>query len=213
MITDRINQNLEALFNPENDRIFKVLISDNGGTIPLVIDKPTDIDIGAIGSQIEYLRQLSICSLKQMYINQATSDFLKFILNNFFDSLRLTDETDVQWVNRTIATVFAHKVSRATIIYAMRPFSSIEPEIVNVIQDSAYADFSYADVYISDTTEFDGETVHVFPAIAEDYQSAYFTIKIILYDTQLSDIFTVQDVLDKIIAAGISVILQINSSI
>jgi hypothetical protein len=213
MITERINQNLSALFDKNNDRVYKVLISDSDGTIPATIAKPTDIDIGAIASQIEYLRRLSINTAEQMYLDQASSSFLKFILNNYFDSLRISNESDADWISRVIATIFSHKVSRATIIYAMRPFSSQEPEITNVITQSAFADFSYADVYVSDEVDFEGETVYVLSAVAENYESAFFTLKVILYDTDLSDIYTIQDILDSIIASGISVIIQINYTI
>lgn len=212
MITERINNNLSALFNTDKNS-YKVLISDKNGNIPETIIIPTDIDIGTIASQIEYLRLLSINLLKQMYIDQAEFDFLTFILNNYFDSLQLQDETDTEWITRTIATVFSHKVSRATIIYAMRPFSSREPEIINIIQDSAYADFSYADVYIRDEYILGTEKIFILPAIAEDDESAFFTIKIILYDTEITEIFTIQDILDKIIASGMSVIIQINYTI
>jgi hypothetical protein len=211
MITDRINNNLSALFDSEN-QIYKVLISDSDGTIPETINKPSDIDIGMIASQKEYLRRLALYLVRQMYLDQAETVILEYILNNFFDSLRLTDETDQQWINRVLATVFNHKVSRATIIFALRPFSSQEPEITNVIEDAAFADFSYADVYVRDTVEFEGGTVYVLPAVAEDFESAFYTIRITLYDTPLSEVFTVRDILDKVIAAGITVQFFIKQS-
>lgn len=209
MITDRINNNLGTIFNTETDPIYKSLICDRDGNIPDTINNPTDIDIGAIASQIEYLRRLSIDLLKQIYINHASSEFLKYQLNEFFDSLRLEDETDVEWVQRTIAIVFQQKVSRATIIVALRPYSTQEPEISSVIRDSAYADFSYADVYVGDTVVSGSKTIHVLPAIAESAESSYYTIKITLYNTPSSDLYTVVDILDRIIAAGITYILEI----
>lgn len=150
-IVDRINNNLETLFDPENDQIYKSLICDKDGEIPSTITKPTDIDIGAIASEIEYFRLLSIDLIKQLYINQASGKFLKYQLEEYFASLRLEDETDVEWVQRTIANVFQQKVSRASIIFSLRPYSSQEPEITNVIQESAFADFSFADAYDSAT--------------------------------------------------------------
>lgn len=209
MITDRINNNLSALFDVNDDPLYKALISDKNGTIPATITKPTDIDIGVIASQIEYLRQLSINLVKQMYIDQAQTDFLEFVLNNYFSSLKLQDETDAQWVQRTIATVFNQKVSRAAIIFLLRPFSSQEPEITDVSLENALADFSYADIYESGETELDGKTIYYFTAVAESFESAFFTIKIILYDTPSTEIVTVQDIIHKITAAGITTILQI----
>jgi len=149
-ITDRINSNLQTVYNIEDPK-YKALICDKDGTNPDTITKPTDIDLGVITSQIEFLRRLSIDLLKQIYIDQASGEFLKFQLNEFFDSLRLEDETDTEWVQRTIATVLGQKVSRASIIYALRPYSSQEPEITTTLQESAFADFSFADAYTTET--------------------------------------------------------------
>ncbi len=164
---------------------------------------PTDFQIGAIASQIEYLRKLSIDLIKQIFIDQAAYEFLKYQLNNFFNSLQAEGETNKAWVSRTIALVLQTKVSRASIIYALRPYSSQEPEINFVYNESAYADFCYADIYIDDPDQL------VLPAIAEEYDSQYFTIKITLYDTDTSDITTVYEILAIMIAAGISYILEV----
>jgi hypothetical protein len=59
----------------------------------------------------------------------------------------------------------------------------------------------------------DGTIVVWVPAIAENYDSSYFSIQITLYDTDAEDIWTVQDILSKIIAAGISYILIIESTV
>lgn len=212
-IVDRINNNLNTLYDVNND-IYKSLICDKDGTIPETITIPTDIDIGAIASQIEYLRLLSIFLIRQLFLDEATGEFLKYQLNEFFDSLQLEDETDVEWVQRTIATVFQPKVSRASIIYALRPYSSQEPEIVNVFQESAFADFCFSDVYNSGMLTMPDGTVVVFvPAISGDYENAFFTIKVILYDATTDDLYTVKNILDKIIAAGISYIIEIRFNV
>jgi hypothetical protein len=212
-IQDRVNNNLRVLFDVNDDPIYKSFICDKDGENPDTITKPTDIDIGIITSQIEYLRRLSIELLKQLYIDQASGEFLKYQLEEFFNSLRATDESDAEWVTRTIANVFNQKVSRAAIIVAMRPFSTEEPDVSVVVSDeSAFADFSYADVYVKDTVDVGGENVYVLPAIAEDFDSSFYTFKVELWDTETSDLFTVTDILNTIRAAGISYILQINFS-
>lgn len=209
-IVDRINNNLRTLYDVDNDPIYKSLICDKDGTIPGTITKPTDIDIGVIASEIEYLRLLSIDLIDQIYIDEATGEFLKYQLEDFFSSLRLEDETDVEWVQRTIATVLQQKLSRASIIYSLRPYSTQEPEITNVIQDSAFADYSFADVTNSGSyTMDDGTLVFWVPAIAENFQSSFYTIKITLYNTTSDDIWTVQNIIQKMLAAGISYILVI----
>jgi len=208
-ITDRTNSNLRTLYNIE-DPIYKSLICDEDGDNPTTITLPTDITLGAITSQIEYLRRLSIDLINQMYIDEATGEFLKYQLEEFFSSFQLEDETDSEWVQRTIATVFQPKVSRASIIYSLRPYSSLEPEITNIIQESAFADFCFADVTSAGSYTMDDGTLVIWvPAIAENYQSSFYTIKITLYDTSLDDIWTVQNILRKVLAAGISYTLVI----
>jgi hypothetical protein len=208
-ITDRINDNFSALFNTVTDVIFKALINNSDGSIPGTISKPTDIDIGVIGSQIEYLRQLSITLLKQMYIDQQDTEFLEYTLNNFFDNIQLKNETEVQWVQRVIDSVFSQKVSRAGIIFLMRPYSSQEPEVTNIIVDNAFADHSYCDIYTSGSTTLDGTNIPYLAAIADTSNGAFFTIKVTIYDTLFSEIYTVQEILNNIVAAGIDVILQV----
>lgn len=210
MITDRVNNNLDALFNIDDDRIYRSLVCDKDGTIPATITMPTDIDIGAFASMVEYLRRLSIDLVKQIFIDEASAEFLEYQLEEFFSSLRLEDETDFDWVQRTIAAIFQHKVSRASIIYLLRPYSTQEPIISSTVAECAFADFSYADVYVSDKVLVGTTYVFVLPAVTENYATSFFTIKITLYDTAASDIYTVQGIIDSIIAAGISYVLQIN---
>lgn len=208
-IQDRVNNNLSALFDVDDDPIYKAFICDKDGTNPSTVTTPTDIDIGVITSQIEYLRRLSVGLAKQIFIDQADHTFLKFVLEEFFDSLQLENETDAEWVQRTIDIVFNQKLSRAAIIFAMRPFSDAEPVITTTGLESAYADFSYADIYVKDEYVLGSETIFILPAITEDYQSGVFAFKLILTNTSASDIYTVLDLLDKIVAAGILVVLQI----
>jgi len=212
MIQDRINNNLQALYNVHDDPVYKALICDENGVNPTLVSLPTDIDIGMIASQIEYLRRLSIDLMKQIFIDQSSQEFLIYQLEDFFSSLRLGSESDAEWVARTISIVMQPKVSNAAIIFALRPYSSIEPVIENVETFSAFADFSFADVYAREDVIFGTETIYVFPAIAEDYDSSFFTIKITLWDTTSIEIILVQNLIKSIVAAGITVILQINYS-
>jgi hypothetical protein len=209
-IPERINNNLSVLYNIE-DEIYKALISDVDGTNPETITKPTDIDIGVIASQIEWLRRLSIDLLKQLYANHASGEFLKYILEDFFNSLKLEGETDEEWLERVTAIIFSPKVSTASIIYALRPYSSIEPEVYNIASESAFADFSFADITYSGSYIMDDGTIVIYvPAIAETFSSSYFKIKIVLYDTIDSNVVTVINIINRIIPAGIEYILQIN---
>jgi len=145
-MTDRVNNNLKALFDTDNPQ-YQALVCNKNGTIPAVVTSPADIEIGVLASNLEWLRLVSLALLDQLYLDKASGAFLKYQLNEFFGSLRLEDETDAEWVQRTIATVFQPKVSRAAIIYALRPFSTAEPRIESGADYSGFADFSYCDAY------------------------------------------------------------------
>lgn len=209
MIADRINNNLSALFNTEDDDIYKALIVDSDGTIPSTISKPTDIDIGVIGAEIEYLRLLGKTLLKQIYLDQAGTDFLEYTLNNYFDSLRLVNESDSEWLTRVTSFVLSQKISRASVIYLLRPYSALEPVVSTDIVDHAFADFSYCDIYSSGSTTLNGDTVFYRAAIVEGADAAIFTYKVTLYNTLYNEIMSVIEMLNKIKAAGITVILEI----
>jgi len=208
-ITIRINDALRAIYEVDNDPIYKAVICDNTGVPASTITKPTDFNIGAIANNIEYLRRFSQDIVKQLYIDQASGEFLKYELETFFKSLRLQNETESEWIARTIALVFQPRISKASIIYALRPYSSLEPEIVNGGGDSMFADVSFADRYTKYTTTFEGDIFVVYPAYAQTDSSSYYSIVIVLYDTLSSDLYTVSDIINKYIAAGISFKIEI----
>lgn len=209
MITDRINNNLSAIFDIENDDIFKALINNIDGTIPGTVDKPTDFDIGVIASQIEYLRQLSITLLKQLNASEADTEFLEYTLETFFESFRLLNETDADWLNRTIDIIFSQKVSDTAIIYALTNYSSETPVITTDISDTGFADFSYCDIYQSGNYVLNGETIYFLSAIAEGFDATFFTFKVTLHNTAGAEVQICVNILNKLHAAGISWILEI----
>lgn len=202
-VMDLINNNLKTLFNI-NDDVYKSLICDAEGTIPETITIPTDIDIGVMASMVEYLRLLSIDLVSQIYLNQADGELLEYQLEDFFNSLRAEGESDTEWIARTISQIFSHKVSNATIIYAMRPYSSQEPIITLGTTGLMFADVSFADRYRRYDTEWNGMNFSVFPSYAKSDGSTLFSIIITLYDTQLKDLHTIVGLLNKYIAAGIA---------
>lgn len=208
-IAIRINDSLRAIYNVDTDPIYKAVICDRDGIPESAIVKPTDFNLGAVTNNIEYLRRLGKDLLKQLYINQASGEFLKYELEIFFKSLRLQDETEASWIARTISLVFQPRVSKASIVYALRPYSSLEPEIISGGGDSAFADSSFADRMTKYTTTFDGNNFVVYPAYAQTESSAYYSIVIILYDTPNSSLYTVSDIINKYIAAGISFKIEI----
>lgn len=207
-ITTRINNNVKAVWNVD-DPIYKVAICNSDGTIPSTITKPTDIDIGAIASELEYLRLFSLSLIKQLTLTNASTDFLKYTLENFFGSYRLDGETDAEWLNRVIATVFQPKVSRAAIIYALRAYSNQEPEIEDGSGSSAFSNVCFAGRNKKYLTTFKGKTFFVFPATANDFSSLYFFIIITIYQNNTANVMNAVNVINKMIAAGIKYALQI----
>jgi hypothetical protein len=207
-ITIRVNDPLKIIYNVD-DPIFKALICDKGGIPESTIVKPTDFNLGAFTNNIEYLRRMSIDLLKQIFIDQASDEFLKYELETFFGTLQLQDETESQWIQRTISLIFQPRISRASIISALRDYSSVEPEIITGGGDSAFADRSFADRTIKYSTNYDGEVFIVYPSYAQTESSSFYSIVIILYDTSSSDLYTVSDIINKYIAAGISFKIEI----
>jgi hypothetical protein len=202
-VAQNINNNLKAIFDIA-DELYLALISNINGVVPEDIEKPTDIDIGAIASQQEYLRRVSLGLQKQIYIDQSSGEFLKYTLEQFFNSIRLAGETDEDWINRTITNVFNPKVSHASFIVALRPYSTLDPLIENFISFGAFAGVSFAGRYRLFTANWEGNQRRVYPAIARSLSSSLFTIRITLYNTLSENINTVTNIIDNIIAAGIS---------
>jgi hypothetical protein len=202
-VAQNINNNLKAIFDIA-DELYLALISNINGVVPEDIEKPTDIDIGAIASQQEYLRRVSLGLQKQIYIDQSSGEFLKYTLEQFFNSIRLAGETDEDWINRTITNVFNPKVSHASFIVALRPYSTLDPLIENFISFGAFAGVSFAGRYRLFTANWEGNQRRVYPAIARSLSSSLFTIRITLYNTLSENINTVINIIENIIAAGIS---------
>ena len=203
-ITDRINTSLQAVFNID-DPIYKALICDKDGVIPATFILPTDIDIGAVASEIEYFRQSAIANAEQLYIDQATGAFLAYTLNTYFNCLRLTGESEADWIRRAIFSVFQPRVSKAAIIAALIPYSTITPTITTGSGESGYADCSFADIYTTYTTTdpATSDLTVVFAARSSLFGASYFSITITMYGfTGMTE--ELISIVNKSIAAGIT---------
>jgi hypothetical protein len=203
-IQTRINNSLEALYNTD-DPIYKSLICDKDGVVPGTITVPTDIDIGAIASQIEWLRLLSIDLAAQLFIDQASDEFLEYALVDFFNCLRVTGESDADWIARSIAIVFAPRVSKAAIISLLSPYSTSTPTIQNGKVDAGYADCCFSDVYDSFTTTdpVTGDDIFVFGALSGEFGSTFFAIQITMYGFT-GNLQNIVNIVNSSIAAGIT---------
>lgn len=207
-ITTRINDSLQCLYNID-DIIYQALVCDYTGSIPDVIAKPSDIDIGAMASMIEYMRMLSLSLSSQIYLDEATGDFLEYFLDEYFQTTRLEGETEQSWIKRAKGLLFRPKVSRAALINLLRPYSAVEPEIVNEEDNAMFSDCSFADRYSASTQIVDGKAFHVYPAVAESFNDILFSIIIKLTRTSPPDYASIADLLSKSIASGIYYSIQI----
>jgi photosystem II stability/assembly factor-like uncharacterized protein len=178
-------------------------------TSPDGITKPTNIEVGAFAGMLEYFRTFSKSMIDQLYIDKAVPEFLKYQLENFFESYKYIEETNSAWIDRTFSIVFEHKISNASIIYNLRPYSSQEPVISNANSSACFCDFSYCNIYIEEVIDDGGETVFIFPAILSSFSGILFTFKVTLYDTSPDDIEKVKFILDRFIAAGISYVIEV----
>jgi len=207
-ITIRVNDSLRTIFNVD-DPIYKTVICDYNGSPDPVITKPVNFNLGALTNNIEYLRQFSIDLLKQIRVDFASGEFLKYIFETFFNSLRLENESEDSWRDRTVSLIFQPRVSKASIIRALRPFSSIDPVVIDGGGDSIFADVSFADRYMKSIQTVAGKNFYVFPAYAQEDSSSAYSIIVVLYNTNSSDLYTVANLLNKYIAAGISFKIEI----
>jgi len=205
-IGTRINNSLAAIFNTENDDIYKALICNEDGNNPETITKPTDIDLGMMTSQVEYLRRLSIDLAKQLYIDEASGEFLTYTLVEFFDSLQQSGESETEWIQRTISEIFRPKVSRAMIIASTEQYSSQTPIRRDPQTISAYADYSWCDCSVYDADQA------CLPAITMPYDNHYYTFILVLYDVDIDLIETIKGLIRKIIGAGITCILLLEET-
>ena len=207
-ITVRINNALSPFFET-NDPLYKALICGGTGDLVPSATTPTGFDIGAVGSMLEYLRVLVVSLAQQIYLDKAEGAFLDLFLDEYFGIRRNTGETDAAWVARVQNTVFTPRVSRAAIIYALRDFSTQEPQIAPGSDNVAFAGLSFAGRLKNYRIDYRGSPFHVFAAYAANMESTMFCILITLFYSGTPNLFLIMDTIDKMLAAGISYILQI----
>ena len=209
-VTTRLNNSLSAIWNID-DPIYQALISDINGTIPSIVNIPTDMNIGAIAGMLEYLRELKDTLENQIYMNLADTEFLQFTLNNYFGSTQLSTETNAQWLQRVISTIFEPKVSNAAIIYSLIPYSpGGTPTLFSGGTLFAFSDCSFSDITLYEVTTLDGSPFYVYPAYSQNTGSnLFFSLAITLYNTTPDMLATVFKILSKTVAAGIQYTVQI----
>lgn len=206
-----LDKYLRALHNT-SDPVYKSLVSDIDGVPEITINDPMDFNNGAIAGCLEWIRQLSIGLLKQICLSTAEGKYLDYMVHNHINLVKFQNETDTAYRERVRNYIIAPKISRASIIYYSRPFSSPgEPQILDGVDDAAFADVSFSDVYTSFQNQGLGleNNYWVFPALTTSISgSAYFFV-LRLENTVSSDIVKVVDLIDRWIAAGIAYEIQI----
>lgn len=204
-----LDDNLKALFDVD-DAIYKSLISDVDGIPEVSIIDPVDFNNGALAGMIEWIRQLSITLKDQLFLDTVTGAFLDLMVHFYIGIVRYESESDSDYVDRVRNFIIAPKCSPASIIYYCRPFSSQEPEILEM-DDTAFSDVSYSDNYTSFQLDMTGDIENnhwVLAGIADSSSSAYSFI-LRLYNTASADIVKVVDLVNRWIAGGIDYEIQI----
>lgn len=188
-----------------DDPIFKSVVADTTLPPEVIVTNPNQYNAGAIGNQIEYLRRLGLFYLTQLLLENAEGKFLDYMAFELIGIVRYTGENDADFIARLQKFILAPKVSPASIIMCLRPFSNSEPIIIEGLQDTAFADVTYSDNYrvfkvVTPGPEFD---FFVQPAISAGPGDGGFFFLVTLDGTNQADIFKVLDILNRWIAAGV----------
>lgn len=209
-VTEQINEYLKALYDLD-DPVYKSVYADRDGTPNPTINDPNDFNLGAVANVLEWNRQLGLCLVDQIFINKASTKYLREILEKNIGIIRYPGESDADYLARAQNFIIGRKVSKAAIIFSMRQYSSTEPVIQEGNFDVAYADVSYSDVYssfqlVSPTTDW------VLPALSanENETSFFFVLK--LTDTDPNDFVKVIDTLNRLVAAGVAYEVQVTTT-
>lgn len=209
---ERLNQYLASLFDVL-DPVYKSIIANVDGVPAGTINKPTDYNSGAVANLLEYGRQMGIDLVAQMYFDQNTGKYHDFYANEVLGIPKFTGETEAQHKSRAQDYVMAKKISKAAIIFASRPFSVAEPEILVGGRDDAYADISFSDQYqgfVATPTGTHMDNWFIFPARAGGKNSSAYFFTLIVTGTTGSDVPKLVELLDRWVAAGIEYAIQIN---
>lgn len=196
-----------------NDRTYKSVISDVDGVPNATITKPTDFNIGAIANLLEYNRHLTIFLREQIYLNKAVGAFLDYFVSTIFNMYRYEGEDDTAFATRVAKYILAHRMSPASIIDAVKQYSSQLPEIIEGELDSAFADVTYSDNYTSFICANDSDSVYyrwwVLPAIPCGIDSGAFYFILVMYNLDPNNIAAVVDIVNNWKVAGVAYHIEV----
>ncbi len=211
-IADKLNRELREIFDTGDD-IYKALVADPDGTPEVTIVNPADYNIGAMANLLEYNRELSKCLIDQLDFNLQTGIYLTLTVHELLGEFRYEGETDAQMVARIQGYILDYKVSRTAIILGTTKFSTPgTPEILRCSSDIMYCDVGYCDstgaVFEVASGDFQGE--FVTPGYTSLLGSGTpFCFRLILENTTLAQLPELADVVDRWVASGIQVIIEI----
>ena len=200
-----------AIWDTE-DPMYRSMVADLTGIPNPTIVKPTDFNNGVYAGMLEWNRQLTLTLLKQIDLSQASSKWLDYITQNHIGINRSKNETDSHFVNRVQEYIIGKKISPGAIIYFTRQFSpNAEPIIEEGIQDGAFADLSFTDIYTGFRNTVIGDQFdwYVFPAIATNSTVAAYFFVLILEGTSSDDIPMLFDYVNRWIGSGIGYEIRI----
>lgn len=146
---DILTKYLKALMSA-NDPIFKSVIADKDGTPEVIILKPMDYGKGAVANVLEWLRNMAGgdgSMIDQLFIDKADTKWLDYTVQVYMGIDRFESETDAELVARIRKYVTSPKMSPASLILALREFSTAEPVILESEKDTAFSDVTFSDQY------------------------------------------------------------------
>lgn len=207
---DLLNKFLKAKYDT-SDPIYKALISDSSGVESPTVNIPADFNIGAIAGSLEWIRQLDLYLKNQLQLDTSSGMFFKLITEQYINITAYPSEIQADLVNRIISFILDPKISEASIIKVMIPYSSPGlPEILTN-DEQMYADASFSDNYSSfqNTTPGIEFGYWVMAAIAGNGSAFEYFFILRLENTSSSDIMKVIDIMSRWVAAGIEYEIRI----
>lgn len=206
-----LNKYLRALYETD-DPIYKSLVADVDGIPAGTINNPQDYNAGAVANMLEFVRQLSLCLIDQLFLDRASGKYLTLTTHEIIGIVKFEGESNSVFVSRIQDYILGYKVSRAAIIFYTRPFSSPgEPQILDGLDDAAFADVSYSDnntmFQLGVNPPFTNWWVLPGVTISEQGASYFFVLR--LENTASADIVKVVDLVNRWKGDGIGYEIQI----
>lgn len=165
--------------------------------------KISDFDNGAIANVLEYEMNLAEYLIDQLKLNNASGDFMDFIVEKYYDKMREPSETDASLYQRVYDAVFADKVSPLAIKNAIDEFGD-DIEIIEGIGSGAFTEVSF----VENINEFDGPPIVKMATLEVQGGNPYF-FRVIISNLLPVNYNKIVERINEYKAAGINYIIEL----